>query len=543
MSQATYSIGSGQTGTAYRNADNSGKQAIVSGHKGSSAPSYAIAGIEWIDDSSSPWVKKIYDGTDWITMGTVDATSNIFTPANVQTISGSTNYAADAQANDTYVITLSPAPTAYAAGNVFRFKANTANTGACTLNVNSLGAKTLKKVKDGALADLDTGDIIAGQIVEVVYDGTHLQVMSPGQVSLLGETLTEQDTLEDTDRFIFGDDSDSGRLKYIEKSDLAASLGSGLPTRYHGGQRPVYATAATFTVASIRARNSDDDGDIVKTTSTTVTVSSTGLNGCAQSSNLTGTIACSGTTVTGTSTTFSSDFAVGDVIWSTTESTGRRITAIASNTSLTVESSWTITSGTNYRRGGEAPSTTYYLYAITDGTTPGLILSQRNVAGGGTLTDLPSGYTKSRQLRFSVRNDSSSNLIPWHVADWGECNTKVLYNCTMSTYGDTAGPTNVFNGTSPTSWTEVSLASYVPAISRLAILHISYYGTSQLKRFRPMGETHNGVGFQGTTASGSPVGQIFDLATNSSQSIQHIQESIGDAADLNVFGFYVTEVP
>jgi hypothetical protein len=83
-------------------------------------------------------------------------------------------YAADAGANDTYAITLSPAPAAYTTGMVVRFKANTGNTGAATLNVNSLGAKTIKKFGN---TDLSTGDITAGQIAEVIYDGTNFQIM------------------------------------------------------------------------------------------------------------------------------------------------------------------------------------------------------------------------------------------------------------------------------------------------------------------------------------------------------------------------------
>ena len=56
-----------------------------------------------------------------------------------------------------------------------RFKANTANTGAATLNVNSLGAKTIKK---NVSQDLETGDISANQIITVVYDGTNFQLQS-----------------------------------------------------------------------------------------------------------------------------------------------------------------------------------------------------------------------------------------------------------------------------------------------------------------------------------------------------------------------------
>jgi len=84
-------------------------------------------------------------------------------------------YAADAEANDTYAITLDPAPAAYFDGMTVLFKANTANTGAATLNVNALGAKTIKKYHD---QDLATGDIESGQIVVVVYDGTNFQMIS-----------------------------------------------------------------------------------------------------------------------------------------------------------------------------------------------------------------------------------------------------------------------------------------------------------------------------------------------------------------------------
>jgi hypothetical protein len=84
-------------------------------------------------------------------------------------------YAADSGGSDAYAITLSPAPTAYATGQVLLFKANTINTGAATLNVNGLGAKTIVKNFNQTLAD---GDIQAGQFVAVQYDGTDLQMLS-----------------------------------------------------------------------------------------------------------------------------------------------------------------------------------------------------------------------------------------------------------------------------------------------------------------------------------------------------------------------------
>jgi hypothetical protein len=84
------------------------------------------------------------------------------------------NYVADAGATDTYAITLT-GYAAYTTGDTFKFKAGTANTGACSLNVNGLGAKTIKK---DVSSDLATGDILANQIVTVIYDGTNMQLVS-----------------------------------------------------------------------------------------------------------------------------------------------------------------------------------------------------------------------------------------------------------------------------------------------------------------------------------------------------------------------------
>lgn len=84
-------------------------------------------------------------------------------------------YAADAGASDAYAITLAPALAAYVTGQVVYFKANTANTGAASLNVNALGAKTIKKNND---QDLATGDIEAAQLCAVIYDGTNFQLLS-----------------------------------------------------------------------------------------------------------------------------------------------------------------------------------------------------------------------------------------------------------------------------------------------------------------------------------------------------------------------------
>lgn len=90
-------------------------------------------------------------------------------------------YATDAGGDDTYAITVAPVPTTYADGDEYTFKPSTANTGACTLNVNSLGAVTIKKFSSGGKVDLSTGDIIAGQPCRVKHDGTDFILISAHQ--------------------------------------------------------------------------------------------------------------------------------------------------------------------------------------------------------------------------------------------------------------------------------------------------------------------------------------------------------------------------
>lgn len=102
-------------------------------------------------------------------------------------------YAVDASGTDTYVATLTPAITSYVSGQRFIVKVATANTGAATCNFSGLGAKTIKKFND---QDLETGDIEAGQIIDLIYDGTNLQLQTP-----LASQLTTAIATETTDFF------------------------------------------------------------------------------------------------------------------------------------------------------------------------------------------------------------------------------------------------------------------------------------------------------------------------------------------------------
>ncbi len=105
-----------------------------------------------------------------------------------------------------YALTYTVAPTIYATGERYAFRASFANTGPCTLNVNSLGPKDIRK-GDGTLV-LAANDMMANQAIEVVYDGTQFQVLSPipstlpdATTSLKGivELATDAETATGTD--------------------------------------------------------------------------------------------------------------------------------------------------------------------------------------------------------------------------------------------------------------------------------------------------------------------------------------------------------
>ena len=77
---------------------------------------------------------------------------------------------------DTLTGTLTPALTAYATGNLFSFVAANTNTGATTININSLGVKSITKSGTTALA---AGDMVSGRVYLIEYDGTRFQLINP----------------------------------------------------------------------------------------------------------------------------------------------------------------------------------------------------------------------------------------------------------------------------------------------------------------------------------------------------------------------------
>jgi len=96
---------------------------------------------------------------------------------------------ASASGTDTITMSCAVAPSGYQAGQRFVFKAAATNTGAATLNVDSLGAKTIKKISGGSLVDVEAGDIVSGGVYTCMYDGTYMQVSGGAVGGSGGDTI------------------------------------------------------------------------------------------------------------------------------------------------------------------------------------------------------------------------------------------------------------------------------------------------------------------------------------------------------------------
>jgi hypothetical protein len=105
--------------------------------------------------------------------GVGNATVRTMYAAAGQVQDGTLSYLTSVSGTDTITAIAPVSMNAYVAGQTFRFIAANANTGAVTLNINSIGAKAITKNGTTALA---ASDIPANSVVIVTYDGTQFQI-------------------------------------------------------------------------------------------------------------------------------------------------------------------------------------------------------------------------------------------------------------------------------------------------------------------------------------------------------------------------------
>jgi hypothetical protein len=146
---------------------------------------------------------------------------------------------------DTITGTMSPNLAAYATGQMFYFVAAGANTGAVTINIDSLGAKSI--TRDGTTA-LAAGDIQSGEVCVIVYDGTQFQLVNGASqsASIVTENLTVNkatvlnESGGDNDTRIEGDTD--ANLVFVDASTDRVGVGTSTP----GSKLDIQTSSNTF---------------------------------------------------------------------------------------------------------------------------------------------------------------------------------------------------------------------------------------------------------------------------------------------------------
>lgn len=137
------------------------------------------------DGQTNPTANLPMAGYKLTGLGSGSANTDSATLGQVQ--SNTVSLIGSISGTNTITGSLSPAIAAYAAGQMFWFVAANANTGATTININSLGAKSITKNGTTALA---ANDIKSGQTVVIVYDGTQFQLIGSSLAGITTSAVT-----------------------------------------------------------------------------------------------------------------------------------------------------------------------------------------------------------------------------------------------------------------------------------------------------------------------------------------------------------------
>ena len=186
-------------------------------------------------------------------------------------------YSADSGTTDAYAVTINGI-TAYSQliGVPVYVKCPTANATAATLNINSLGAVNIVRGTGTALL---TGDITAGKIVQLIYDGAYFQLLSQGvdtsQASKL-ETLSNKTMTAPkiVSNGYISDENGNEQIKFITTSSAVneititnAAIGSAPSISVTGGDTNVSLNLISKGTGTVQA-----NGKAVATKSNSVSV-------------------------------------------------------------------------------------------------------------------------------------------------------------------------------------------------------------------------------------------------------------------------------
>ena len=205
------------------------------------------------------------------------------------------------------------------------------------------------------------------------------------------------------------------------------------------------------------------------------------------------------------------------------DSTGAAVIKVPSNITLSLATS----GAAGLDTGAEASSTWYYpaLCKGSSGVTAVFSLSSSDPA-------CPTNYnTYERVLPLAVRNDASSNIIPFVLANWG-VRTEVVYDVS-TIVGSTT--TRVLNNGTSTSYAAVDCSAFIPPISTLGRFAMATNGGAVATTFRPTGGTTER---QFTMSGGGWVNYSPYVSLNTSQSTDYKVDA--NQLTLLVYSYIVT---
>lgn len=116
---------------------------------------------------------------------------------------------ASAVGTDAYAVTMTPTLTAYTEGMIVSFEADVANTGACSINIDSLGVKNIK-TKDGN--DPQDWVVRVGKNV-IQYDGTNFVLLNEDFATTSNKWLVEKATAWETTSWTADKFPDASEIK------------------------------------------------------------------------------------------------------------------------------------------------------------------------------------------------------------------------------------------------------------------------------------------------------------------------------------------
>ncbi|MEM0951937.1 MAG: hypothetical protein AAGI66_07325 [Cyanobacteria bacterium P01_H01_bin.74] len=300
---------------------------------------------------------------------------------------------------------------------------------------------------------------------------------------------------------------------------------------------PFYKSPSEITLAHFDVIDSTGQIQIARNSESVIDTGTSFFDGVSEAGTLGGTVSISEneTTVSGVGTSFTSDFLVGDLI-KIDNNEARQITVITSDVLMTVESPWT-SNATNvlYTSGGLAPNTFYYLYAISDGVTPGLLLSSRSVVAGDSAPLLPSGYSFYKELPLAVLTNDLLEIVPFSVAGGWPNQTRIRYVSLFQ--AGVSGATNVLSAGTANDYTNISASNFIPKTSQYALLYYSATGSGVYTRVRANGDSNEGYDMNAYPLRG---GYIVETPLDENQAFEYRRVSGSGDIYLDIFGYVTT---